>query len=405
MSEILTGRGGSTFIDGRFGRPPVGADVPVDRAVCPAADGGPGWIVSGHEETRSFLRDPRFSRAVPAAGVHPRGPATRMSVTELDPPEHTRIRNLVGGAFSARRAEHLRGYVEGCADALLDRLLDRSPATDLLESFCRPLTFAAQSELLGVPESRRRSIRDRATARLGGPGATREEVYRGELHLHQEVVAMLADTDDPPSGLLAGLVTAARADGLLTEDELTGLASSLFFDGHALAAAQIASTVLCVLARPGLWPRLADDPGLTAEVTEEALRYCPSVNLTMTRAATTELTLGGERIAADDLVTAVLPVVNRDGAAFADPRTFRPGRSGVRHLSFGHGTHHCLGAHLARVEIQAALRVLARRTPQLELGAAMSDLTWTVTPTLRSLTALPVRWNAVGRWDRLAEAS
>lgn len=397
MVDVTGSRGGSDFVEGRQHRHLVRDSIPAGRG-CPvtsrhAADGRREWLVTGYAQARDFLRDKRFSRAILAETNHPRGPATRMSVTELDPPRHTRIRTLIGGAFSARRVGQLRCHVEQVAEELLDELIDAAPAADLLAAFCAPLTFAAQAELLGVPLSRRDVIRDRANARLGKPGSSQTEIYHGELLLHDEVVAMLADAEDPPTGLMAELVSAHRDQGLLSETDLTGLAASLFFDGHALAAAQIANTVLCLVSRPGLLGSLDRNPDMVDAAVEEALRYSPSVNFSMTRVAITAVELAGVRIEPGDLVTALLPMVNRDDDVFADPHRFGFDRTGTRHLSFGHGTHHCLGAHLARVEIQVALRALARRAPRLSLVVEERDLAWTVSPTMRTLSALPVRWN------------
>ncbi|MEU3764763.1 cytochrome P450 [Amycolatopsis keratiniphila] len=400
MGDVTGGRGGSDFAEGRQRRQLVGDDIPDG---CPFGsrqrDGRREWLVSGYSETRDFLRDKRFSRAVLAETTHPRGPATRMSVTDLDPPRHTRIRKLIGGAFSARRAEQLRDYVETTSVGLLDRLIDTDPTADLIADFCAPLTFTAQAELLGVPPSRREAVRKRANARLGKPGSPRSAVYQGELLLHDEVAMMLADTEDPPSGLMAELIEAHRS-GALDETELTGLAASLFFDGHALAAAQIANAVFCLISRPGLLASLDADPALLDAAVEETLRYSPAVNFSMTRVATEEVTIAGTRIEPGDLMTALLPVVNRDEDVFTDPDRFAMDRNG-RHLSFGHGTHHCIGAHLARVEIQSALRALSRRAPELCLAVPEDSLEWTVSPTMRALSALPVRWTSSGVLDPL----
>lgn len=398
MTDVTRGRGGGKFVEGRQHRHLVGDGVPDVAPGCPVVsrrgtDGRREWLVTGYARAREVLRDTRFSRAVLAETTHPRGPAARMSVTDLDPPRHTRIRTLIGGAFSARRAERLRGYVDRVADELLDTLIAAGPTADLLADFCAPLTFAVQAELLGVPPARRAAIRDRANARLGRPGAPGTEVYQGELLLHEEVAAMLADADEPPTGLLAELLATHR-DGLLDKADLTGLAASLFFDGHALAAAQLANAVLCIASRPGLLDHVGGSPERVSAAVEEALRYCPSVTFTMPRVATAAVELAGAWIEPGDVVMALLPIVNRDRAFFTDPDRLGLDRTGSRHLSFGHGTHHCLGAHLARVELQVALRVLARRVPRLSVAVDERDLVWTVTPTMRTLAALPVRWTS-----------
>lgn len=408
MDKVTSGHGGTAFVEGQHRRHLVGDGLPAeDGRVCPfPTDGGPDrWLVSGYTQTRDLLRDRRLSRAALTTGAGLRGPATRMSITDMDPPRHTEVRRLVSGAFSARRVAALRGHVEREAEELLERLLATGPSGDLLADFCAPLTFAAQSELLGVPASWRTVVRDRANARLGGPGTSRAEVFRGELKLHGAVTAMLDDTGDPVSGLLGELVSAHRDHGLLSREDLTGLAASLFFDGHALAAVQIANTVLCVLGRPGLLPRMAEDAELRARVADEGLRFAPAVTMSMARIATADIEIDGVRIKRDDLVHAALPLGNRDDSAYTRPDDFDPDRAGARHLSFGHGTHHCIGSHLALVEVQSALRALARRTPRLRLAVAAEDLRWTVTSSIRRLASLPVRWNVGDRRQSPARAA
>ncbi|MDQ3405321.1 MAG: cytochrome P450, partial [Actinomycetota bacterium] len=245
MIDPAQGYGGSDFIDGTASRHLIGdAQLTEGLSVssATAANGCPAWVVTGYRETRDFLRDSRFSRTEATDRRHPPGPALRMSVTEMDPPRHTGIRTLIGGAFSARNVEPLRPAVERAAGDLLDELMDAGPSADLLADFCAPLAFAAQCELLGVPQRHRESIRAHAVERLGcsDAAATREV----ELRLHAEVTTMLAD-DQPRTGLFAELAEAHRR-GEIDATDLTGLATSLFFDGHALSAAQIAHTVLCL---------------------------------------------------------------------------------------------------------------------------------------------------------------
>ncbi len=396
MNNVTHGHGGSDFAEGRECRHLVGEGVPGDAdGVAPmaTAEGQPGWLVTGYRQTKDFLRDKRFSRAAAAEAAHPRGPAARMSITDLDPPRHTRMRNLIGGALSARRSELLRPFVTQKAAHLLDDLIRRGETADLLQEFCLPLTFAAQSELLGVPEARRAAVRLRATERLGPPGASQRSIYEGELLLHAEVAAMLADRDDPPTGLVADLLTARREHDGLSDVDLAGLVSSLFFDGPTISAAQIANTILCLISRPGLLGRLRDAPDRVDAAVEEGLRFCPSVNFTMSRVALEELELDGVRIDEGDQVTAAIPVANRDSRIFATPDSFQPDRSGPKHLTFSHGTHHCLGSHLARVEVQVAIRALAEAAPEISLAVAENELSWTVSPAMRSLEALPIRWN------------
>jgi cytochrome P450 len=353
----------------------------------PGEDGTGRWLVTGYDQARAVLRDGRLSREL--VNPDPPGPALRMSITEMDPPRHTRVRTLIGGAFSARHVELLCPEIDGVATELLDELIAANDGADLLADFCAPLTYRAQCMVLGVPEHRREAIRTCAVERLATSGTDPDATAVAEARLHAEVCTMLDDERRPPTGLFAGLIAAHR-DGVITEPELTGLAASLFFDGHALAAAQIAHAVSGVLGRPGLLARLAGDAALLDGVVEESLRHNPSVNLSMARIAKSDFTLGDMRVRAGDRVTVAIPAANRDGAAFAGADVFDPHRSPSRHLSFGFGTHHCIGAYLARVEMRAALSALARRVPGLRLAEPLELL---VSPMIRTLTALPVRWS------------
>lgn len=389
------GTGGSDFVDGRHHRHLVGdVGACAEGAVTASRDpdGATTWLVSGYQQTREFLRDERFSRAAASESCHYRGPAVRMSITEMDRPRHTRVRNLIGGAFSARRVELLRPRLKELAERLLAAAIEAGPPADLLADFCAPLTFGAHCELLGVPQARREAVRRCSLDRLGTPDtADPARTYRAELDLHAEVTELLTDPG-LPAGLLADLV-AQRDQGHLTGTELNGLAASLFFDGYALAAAQIANAVLCLLTRPALLGSLRADAGLLGSVLEESLRYSPSVTLSMARIATTDLVFHGAAIRAGDRVAAALPLANRDTAAFDDPGGFDPARTANRHLTFGFGTHHCLGAHLARVEMAAAISALLRHAPDVTLAVPEHELAWYASPTVRSLAALPVRWH------------
>jgi cytochrome P450 len=387
------GRGGASFVEGLSNRHLVGwaAAGSADGVTAVGHRGGNTlWLVSGYRLTRDFLRDNRFSRAEASRACPFRGPAMRMSITEMDRPLHTRIRNLVGGAFAARHVELLRPRIELLAEGVVRHAVRGGPGGDLVADVCAPVTFAAHCEVLGVPPSYRAAIRHHSLARLATSAP--EETYRAELALHEQVAGLLADPG-LPAGLLSDLVRAHREDGLLTDTELTGLAASLFFDGYALAAAQIAITVLCLLRRPRLFAELRANTALLDSVIEEALRYSPSVTLSMARIAGVDLTFGGTSIRAGDEVISAIPLANRDETVFDRADVFVPDRAKTKHLAFGYGTHHCIGAHLARIEIHATLRALVTATPHLRVAVPDSELSWYAAPNMRGLVELPVRWH------------
>ncbi|MEU4448761.1 cytochrome P450 [Actinosynnema sp. NPDC050801] len=379
MVGTTRGFGGSDFVEGRHRRHLVGETVP-DHDL----------LVTGYRETKEFLGEVRLSRAAVSERITPRGPALRMSVTEMDSPVHTRIRGLVGGAFSARRSERLRPLVERTAEQLLGELVRSGPTADLVTGFA-PLAFTAHCELLGVPVDRREPVWRRSVDRLAAVDA--EQTYRAELRLHDEVSDVL-DRGGLPPGLLADLVAAHRDAGLLTATELTGVAASLFFDGHALATAQIGNAALAVLTRPALHAELREDRGLLDGVIEESLRHSPSVTLSMARIATSDLDLGGTRVKAGQRVVSAIPLANRDPEVFDSPHEFDPSRqANRRHLTFGRGAHHCVGAHLTRIVVRAALGALLDLPARPKLAVPEEELAWYASPTMRGLKALPVRWN------------
>ncbi len=356
-------------------------------------DGTRTHLVTTYHQTRELLTSPGFSRAIASAGRGVRGPALDLSVTEMDPPSHTRIRRLLSRSYAARNIERLRPRVEAIAAGLADRLVAGGPPADLVTRFCAPLTFAVQSELLGIPESHRERLRAWSVARSGQPGSTPAATRAAEVELHRGVAEALAELRlASGDGLYDRLIAACDRDRGIDDVELHGVAASMLFDGHFLAATQIANSVLYLLEHPELLAAIRREPERVVRAVEELLRLCPAVNHSMSRVAVHDIDLGGVSIPAGTTVTASLPSANRDGRAFARPAVLELG-DGVRpHLSFGRGIHYCLGAHLARVEIRVALLVLLERLPNLRLATSPSRLRPFVTQGACGTLELPVAW-------------
>lgn len=366
------------------------AAAPCGRVVLD--DGTPTALVTTYHEARQLLTNPGFSRAVASARRGVRGPALDLSVTEMDPPGHTRIRRLLSRTYGARNVECLRPRIEAIAVDLLDRLRADGPPADLVGRFCSPLTFAAQSELLGIPAGDRDRLRGWSVARSGQPGASREAAGAAEIELHRGVSDVLAELRRTPGGGLYGRLIEAADEGVIDDEELHGIAASMLFDGHFLAATQIANSVLYLLEHPDLLVALRQRPALVGRVVEELLRVCPAVNHSMSRVAVRDVELGGVSIPAGTTVTASLPAANRDVLAFASPSELEL-REDVRpHLSFGRGIHYCLGAHLARVEIRVALVILLDRLPGLRLATTRARPRHFFTQGACGADELPITW-------------
>jgi cytochrome P450 len=392
--ETVTGRGGRDFASGAELHHLIGLEqADPERPICPVASGDAPrtWLITGYDAASALLRDPRLRRAAVSEALSHRGPALRMSITEMDQPEHARVRRLISGAFSARRIERLRPDLERTADRWLNRLLAGPPPVALHARFCAPLAFDSHCLVLGVPDKHRETLWRLSLRRSGGPDIPPEEVHAAETELHQYVAGMLFDTSPAPFGLFAELIAAHRERGVITERELTGIAASLFFDGHLLTANQITNSVLCLLTLPHALG-IPDDPAQVGAVVEELLRFCPSVTMSMPRIATEDIDQDGVHIRAGDTVVMALPLVNRDRRAVSEPDRIDIFRRDRHHLSFGHGMHYCLGAHLARTLTQVALAALTRRLPGPALAVPEDELDWYVTPNMRGIRELPLTW-------------
>lgn len=355
-------------------------------------DGTRTQLVVTYHEARELLTGAGFSRAIASAERGVRGPALDLSITEMDPPRHTRIRKLLSRSYGARNVERLRPRIEAIAGALIDRLEAAGPPADLIARFSAPLTFAAQSELLGIPEPHRERLRRWSVARSGQPGSS-EAAGAAEVELHRGVCEVLTELRRAPgAGLYDRLIGACDHDHEINDEELHGIAASMLFDGHFLAATQIANCALYLLERPELLVVVRRRPELVEPVVEELLRLCPAVNHSMSRVAVHDLELGGASIPAGTTLTASLPAANRDGGTFARPAELELDREVPPHLTFGRGIHYCLGAHLARIEIRAALLILLERLPGLHLATPPRQLQPFLTQGACGTRELPVAW-------------
>nr|WP_272902859.1 cytochrome P450 [Streptomyces sp. BA2] len=257
-----------------------------------------------------------------------------------------------------------------------------------MTEFCIPFAYATHCDVLGVPEQVRGELYRWSCARSAGPDTSGPQLYRAETGLHRAVSDLLLSSRR--LGGLLGELAEAHKGGAVSGQELTGLAASLFFDGHILASNQLANALLCLFVHPSHLARLLADPALLDATVEETLRYSPSITIGMTR-----LTHTGSRAAV------AFGTANRDPHVFNEPDRFIPLRAAPHHLSFGRGPHHCLGAELVRAELRTALTVLFNRLPGLRLAAADDAVTWSASATVRGPQKLPVKWDHTTGAQRL----
>jgi cytochrome P450 len=360
------------------------------------------WVLSTHSACTSLLRDPGMGRTT-KGGIPPellQEPAiaslTRMMLF-LDPPAHTRLRGLVSKAFSARRIEALRPAIAAIVDALIDRVIDEGGMC-VIADFAHRLPVTVICDLLGVPEQDRAPFLSQSTVR----GRILDPVPMTRAELDEANAAMEASDAyfrgllayrrlHPGDDLTTALLAACEADDTLSEAEILSNISLLFGAGHETTTNLIGNAVLALHRNPDQLARLRAEPELMANAVEELLRYDSPVQLT-SRVALQDTSILGQEITGGEEVIALLGAANRDPAAYAgDPETLDIGRPGVRAMSFGGGLHYCLGAQLARIEGEIALRRLIERLPSMRLPAP-DDVEWKPTVTLRGLTNLPAEW-------------
>lgn len=302
----------------------------------------------------------------------------RTSILENEPPTHTRLRRLVAGAFGRGHVERLRPWVQQLADRLVDELtagVDLHGTADLVATVAEPLPVEVIAELLGVPDADRGHLRPWSNAivkmyEYGLPHERRLEAEAAARAFVDYLRALVADRRARPRAddLVTDLVQAADGADRLTQDEIVGTCVLLLMAGHEATVNVVGNGMLAMLRTPGAWHDVVLDPGLVAGAAEEMLRYDSSLQI-FERTATRTVEVHGTRVEAGQKIAALLGAANRDPGVFPEPDRFDVRRDPNPHLAFGAGIHFCLGAPLARVEVQAVLTALRRRLPGLCLAA------------------------------------
>ncbi|GAA2636964.1 cytochrome P450 [Streptomyces axinellae] len=357
------------------------------------AYGEPAWLVTRYADARLVLGDQRFSRAAGAAHDEPRQSEGRRDsgILSMDPPDHTRLRSLVAKAFTVRQVEKLRPRVKELTAGLLDELEAAGPPADLVDRFALPLPVAVICHMLGVPTADRPRFRVWSDDALSTSSLTAAEfeASREELRAYMgELIA--AHRADPQDDLMTALIEARDGRDRLSELELVDLCVAILVAGHETTASQIPNFVLTLLDHPDQLARLREDPGLVPGAVEELLRFVPlGSGAGQPRYATEDIEVGGTLVRAGAPVLVAVGAANRDALRFGGPGVLDISREDNKHLGFGHGVHHCLGAPLARLELQEALAALLTRFPGLRLAG---DVTWKSEMLVRGPRVMPVEW-------------
>ncbi|MBZ9676739.1 cytochrome P450 [Mesorhizobium sp. ES1-1] len=343
------------------------------------------WCLGGFDDVNRLLRDRRFGSQNPAGVPDTRGvdqDRTHLaafdaieanSMLELEPPVHTRLRTLVTRAFVSRQIERLRPRVEALANELIDRF-EPGGGVDLLSAYAAPLPITIIAEMLGVPVEMGPQLLDwshRMVAMYmhGRTRETEDSANRAAAAFSDFLRFHIAERRKTPADDLLSLLISAHEGGQkLSEDEMVSSAILLLNAGHEATVHQTGNAVRSILAQGGDPRRFFASPEATAASVEECLRFDAPLHM-FTRYAYQPIEVTpGVVVQPGETVGLLLGMANHDPLAFAEPLVFRPGRADQKNVSFGAGIHFCIGAPLARLELQVSLKTLFERHPKLHLA-------------------------------------
>ncbi len=369
---------------------------PVSRVVLPY--GEEAWLVTRYADVRTVLTDPRFSRAVSLERDVPRVTEENFSggLVAMDPPEHTRLRSVCRHAFTARTVSRLRQRATSIATDLVDRALSVD-GFDAVEDFALPFTLKMICELLGVPYEEREHFRHWAEAGLATTALTEDERWRATGHMWEYMAGLLADRRrEPRDDLISAMLAEQTETGGVTDDELVILAMTILVAGYETTSTQLPNFLYVLLEDRTRYEALVADPKLVPGAVEELMRYVPlEANGTSPRYTLEDVVLGDVHIGAGEPVVAASVIANRDPDVFAEPDHLDFTRAPNPHLGFGSGAHFCLGAPLARLELQVALEVVTAIAPNLRLSPGEAGVEWKEGMLVRGPSRLTLTANSV----------
>ena len=369
-----------------------------------------GWLLTRYDDCNAVLRDPRMVRGyVPSMDIRipdwrerPALAGGERSILNLDGPEHTRLRKLVVRAFTPRTVAQLRPRMEAFVDELLDALAQKGGG-DLMAELAFPLPVRVIGELLGIPEEDLPPFRQRIQALTAIFEVTATPDMLGAADTAQlEANAYFAELleakqKNPGTDLLSQLLVLDDPDNKLTVEEVSTMALLLFAAGFETTTNLVGNAMLGMLAHPEQMDALRNQPDLFANLPEELLRYDGTVQI-VGRLATEPVEVGGVVIDAGDPVFPLVGAANRDPARYPDPDRLVVTRTDIRPLTFGGGVHFCLGAALAKAEVEVVFRKLLERFATIELAG---DAPFRDRLTLRGPAEVPI---AVTERSRAAAA-
>ncbi|MFD4395768.1 cytochrome P450 [Kitasatospora sp. NPDC058478] len=367
--------------------------------------GTPVWLVSRHADVRQVLTDPRLGRAplyapdAPPIAVIPNILDSPQGLLNIDGTEHQRLRRTVQRAFTPRAIARWRPWVASVVEALIDEMIDHGSPADIVAGYSRKLPVQVITRLMGLDNLDGKKLSHWSDHALSATAYTAEEIATAMAEFAGFGAAVIAERRaDPGEDLVSSLLAAAAEDGSIAEEQLVTLVIGLVVAGHETTMTSLGNALVYLLTEDReAWQRLASDEASATAATEQILRAVPlgdGQHLPgLLRRTIEDVEIGGVVIPAGSVVAADTVAANQDPTVFTGDlltELFSPLAAPM--LTFGAGPHHCLGAWLARMELELALHRLARRLPSLRLTGPVEEIDWRRGLLTRSPEALQVAW-------------
>ncbi|RAS80270.1 cytochrome P450 family protein [Priestia endophytica] len=351
------------------------------------------WMAFTYKAAEAVLKDKRFIKDMrtvfPDEMTDENLPPMAQSMLFVDPPDHHRLRSLVQSGFTPKRIEKLRGRIEEIAREQA-KLMDNKGTVDFIKAYAFPIPIRVICELLGIPSEDQLDFQRWSNALVD----INDDSHYDEVNMEfMDYLEKLTEQKrvSPGEDLMSYLIQVEEGGERLTVSELNGVVMLLIVAGHETTVNLIANGLLALLTHPEQLALLKEDPSLVAQAIEELLRFNGPVEFSTDRWAKESFTFMGQQVEKGDHVIVSLASANHDPAVFANPGTLDITREKSPHLAFGKGLHYCLGAPLARLEGEIAIRILLEEYPNLTLAADLSELEWRQSLIIRGLKQLPVK--------------
>ncbi|WP_377270016.1 cytochrome P450 [Peterkaempfera sp. SMS 1(5)a] len=357
------------------------------------------WAVTGHENMRQLLTDPRTSASRREANFPfyfnaPPEFRTETSFIGYDGREHTTTRRKAAVTFTNRQVQRLRPRIEEIVDKAIDAMLEAGPGVDMHHALSLPVPMTVICLLLGIPYEDHEFFQVNGTTLLGGT-ATMEERQAALVDVNEYLFGLVAKKEqEPGDDLLSRAIAEYREAGEEYEArDLVNLCRLLMNGGHETTASMISLGTACLLEHPDQLAQLKADPELIVPAVEELVRYLTIGDAAVPRVAMDDIEVGGAVIPKGDGILCLGLTANRDPAVFENPDDLILSRGNRRHFGFGHGVHHCIGADLARLELQLVWSRLFERIPTLRLAKPFEEIPSKERAIIYGLWGLPVTWD------------